>query len=244
MTPEASNRPLAAALWAFAIAVGAAIALGLLSSLVPLVGRHVGVLVALVFLFVPVELAHRRGLSMADIGFTWAPVGKGLTYSLGTLAVVFPVFLFGFVWFYDLVCASESLSVLAPAGWCGRWRGLDGAAWPPLDWAFAEHAAAQVIAVAIPEELLFRGYIHGQCERAFPPRRRVLGGGVGLALVISSVLFALSHLAIGFDPRRLATFFPGLMFGWLRSATGSIAAPVIVHASANVFIRYLSNAFG
>lgn len=66
---------------------------------------------------------------------------------------------------------------------------------------------------------------------------------MGRALVISSALFAVTHLAIGFDPRRLATFFPGLLFGWLRSATGSIAAAVVVHAGANILIDLLQKAF-
>ena len=78
--------------------------------------------------------------------------------------------------------------------------------------------------VALPEELFFRGFLLGLLEQRFPPKRRILGGGVGLALVISAATFALIHLPKDGDPRALATFFPGLLFGWMRSATGSILA--------------------
>ncbi len=47
------------------------------------------------------------------------------------------------------------------------------------------------------------------------------------------------HLPKAGDPRALATFFPGLLFGWLRSATGSIGAAVGVHAASNICVRVL-----
>lgn len=58
------ERPLRTAFIAFAIAVGLVAVLGLLAGGVPLVNEHLGVLVALVFLFVPVEMAWRRGRDM------------------------------------------------------------------------------------------------------------------------------------------------------------------------------------
>jgi membrane protease YdiL (CAAX protease family) len=76
-------------------------------------------------------------------------------------------------------------------------------------------------------------------EKKFPPKRRILGGGVGLALVISAAMFALIHLPKDGDPRALATFFPGLLFGWMRSATGSILGSTITHGCSNILIRLL-----
>jgi membrane protease YdiL (CAAX protease family) len=57
------------------------------------------------------------------------------------------------------------------------------------------------------------------------------------------VLFALGHVLVDFDPRRLATFFPGLLFGWMRSATGNIAAGTFVHAGANLYMDFLQRTF-
>jgi len=38
------------------------------------------------------------------------------------------------------------------------------------------------------------------------------------------------------DPRALATFFPGLLFGWMRSSTKSILAGTLTHASSNILV--------
>jgi membrane protease YdiL (CAAX protease family) len=97
----------------------------------------------------------------------------------------------------------------------------------------------QLVVVALPEELFFRGFLLGLLERRFPPKRRVLGGGIGLALVLSALAFALIHLPKDGDPRALATFFPGLLFGWMRSATGSILASTLTHAGSNIVVKML-----
>ena len=61
--------------------------------------------------------------------------------------------------------------------------------------------------------------------------------------MLSSAIFAVAHLTLTFDARRLAVFFPGLLFGWMRSATGSILAGVIAHTASNVFILALQEVF-
>ena len=58
----------------------------------------------------------------------------------------------------------------------------------------------------------------------------------------AQALFALGHLVV-LQPWRLATFFPGLLFGWLRERTGDVAASVLVHALSNLFIAILEASF-
>jgi membrane protease YdiL (CAAX protease family) len=77
----------------------------------------------------------------------------------------------------------------------------------------------------------------------WPARRKLWGGGIGVALVVSSALFAAAHLVIEFDPRRLAVFFPALLFGWMRSATGSIAAGATTHAASNLLMKVLAMSY-
>ncbi|HLU64833.1 MAG TPA: CPBP family intramembrane glutamic endopeptidase [Kofleriaceae bacterium] len=234
------------ALVAFAVACAAVAALAALGGAVPLVGRNLGALVAVVFLYLPFFFAWRRSEDLASHGFHAAPVGKGLLLGLGAPLVIFPLFAVGFVLFYQEVCQPGQpgwLRQMAPPGSCGAFRGWDGMRAPALDLELLELAFVQVVVIALPEELFFRGFIHGLLERAMPPRRRLWGGGVGWALVLSSALFALGHLASGLDPRRLSVFFPGLMFGWMRSATGSILAGTIAHAASNLFIHVLERMF-
>lgn len=205
----------------------------------PAVGHLGSALVAVLFLYVPVLVAWRRKEDLDDYGFHAEPVRRGLVLAAAVMALIFPVFAVGYVGFYDIACSGSWLEQLVPRNMCNRYGGLAGLHAPELTWKLAEFCAVQLVVVALPEELFFRGFMLGLLERRFPPTRRVLGGGVGLALVLSALAFALIHLPKDGDPRALATFFPGLLFGWMRSATGSILAPTLVHAGSNILIRLL-----
>jgi uncharacterized protein len=240
--PPADRSPAREALLAFALACLLVAVLGAIGRLVPLVQRNLGAFVAVVFLYVPVLWLRRRGEHLEDYGFRAAPVGRGLAIAAAYVAIVFPLFAAAFVGFHHVVCdpaAADWLRALAQPGACPRFRGFAGLHAPVLGWSFVELAFVQLIVIALPEELFFRGYLHALLERRWPARRTLLGGGVGWALVLSSALFALGHLMVEPDPRRLAVFFPGLLFGWMRSATGSILAGTLAHAASNLFITLL-----
>jgi hypothetical protein len=99
---------------------------------------------------------------------------------------------------------------------------------------------AQIIAVALPEEVLYRGYMQDRLTAAFPRRRRILGAEVSLpAIFWTSVLFALTHFLIDPNPARLAVFFPSLLFGWIRAHTSTLAGCIAYHAMCNVLVRIL-----
>ncbi len=237
-------RELKQAFGAFGLAIGLMALLGLLARAVGFVRAEMGSLVAIVFLYLTVVVAKRRGENLVAFGFHLSPRLRSIAIAVTYVAVVLPVFTLGFVIFYDIACTSGSpLAPLASPSLCFEYQGWEGAHWPPLGLDTLLLAFGQVVVVALPEELFFRGLIHELCERALPPKRRVLKGGIGWALVISSTLFAIGHLAVDFDPKRLAVFFPGLVFGWMRSATGSILAGVIAHAASNLFIHILQRVF-
>lgn len=222
------------------------VALGLLGRVIPWVGNQLGAVVAVVFLYVPVFFAWRRKEDLHTYGFHASPLSRGLAFGFGVPLVVFPVFAVGFVVFYDVVCAPDApgyLSQLALPGMCPRYDGWSGIKFPSFDLAFLELAAVQLVVIALPEELFFRGFLHKLIEDRLPAKRKILGGQVGWALIISSALFALGHLTVNFDVRRLAVFFPGLVFGWMRSATGSILASTLAHAASNLFIHILERMF-
>ncbi|HUQ08546.1 MAG TPA: CPBP family intramembrane glutamic endopeptidase [Kofleriaceae bacterium] len=208
----------------------------------PAIGHLGSALVAVVFLYGPVIVAWKRKEDLVDYGFTSDPRGKNLAFAAVALAIILPIFLVVYLGFYDVVCDTPSIRKLAPPGTCGGWDGINYET-PRLGWSFLEFCAVQIVVVALPEELFFRGCLHHLLEQRFPPARRFLGGGIGLALLLSSAAFALVHLPKNGDPRALATFFPGLLFGWMRSATGSIAPSVAVHAASNIWVRLLDLTF-
>src|SRR5690606_18910847 len=87
----AAPRDVRDALVAFAVACAAVAALAALGGAVPLVGRNLGALVAVVFLYLPFFFAWRRSEDLASHGFHAAPVGKGLLLGLGAPLVIFPL---------------------------------------------------------------------------------------------------------------------------------------------------------
>jgi hypothetical protein len=213
----------------------------------PAIGHLGSALVAVLFLYVPVFFAWRRKEDLDTYGFHAAPIKRGLVFAGVAFLIIFPLFVLGYFVFYEVACKSELLAHLVPRGMCTRYGGLDAVHFPNVSLMgnatsqalSLEFCAVQLIVVALPEELFFRGFLLHLLEKRFPPKRRILGGGIGLALVLSSIAFALIHLPKDGDPRALATFFPGLMFGWMRSATGSILAGTITHGGSNILVRML-----
>jgi membrane protease YdiL (CAAX protease family) len=83
---------------------------------------------------------------------------------------------------------------------------------------------ALVAAAPLFEELFFRGFLFKGLELSF---LRPAG-----AVIVTSALFAGTHAQ--YDLYGMATiFFVGLLLGAARLSTGSIFAPMILHASSN-----------
>lgn len=247
-TPEPRSglrEPLLA--WAGATAVASA--LFWIAQGVPLVQRNLHGAIAVVFLYGPALAARLSGrpFEYRAAGLRLDPVALNLKVLGLALAITWPVFLASFLLFYGYVCqpgiprlVQDFAEVFAPV--CAHWRGLGGATWRlPED--FALLALSQVVVVALPEELFFRGYLLGRLEQRWPSTRRLFGAPVGWPLLVSSALFAFGHVLVDFDPQRLAVFFPALAFGWMRARTGSIAAPTTFHALCNLLSAVLHVSF-
>ena len=82
----------------------------------------------------------------------------------------------------------------------------------------------QLLLVALPEEVFFRGYLYDAFEEA------------GREPVVPvALLFAIGHVAIAPYPFRILTFLPGLLLGWGRKRSGNVYAPAIIHFLYNLF---------
>ncbi len=78
--------------------------------------------------------------------------------------------------------------------------------------------------VALPEEVFFRGYVYDAFEEK----------GWGPVLP-AALLFAVGHLLVQPSPYRALTFFPGLLLGWARKASGNIYVPILLHLTFNLY---------
>lgn len=96
--------------------------------------------------------------------------------------------------------------------------------------------ADQVLLIALPEEFFFRGYLQTQLDQVWNRPYRLLGADWGIGLPLAAALFAVCHVPFG-GPARLIVFFPGLLYGWLRERTGTIAVPMLYHAFSNLLMQ-------
>ena len=129
--------------------------------------------------------------------------------------------------------AAGGLVGLALVGLVAAGAALGGGAWiaglgrpaaPFLPWA------AITILVASTEEALLRGRLFDAIRHA---------GGMGAALAVTTVAFALMHVPLygwGVVPLDLAV---GLGLGGLRLATGRVAAPAAAHIVADLATWWL-----
>ena len=244
--PREARRELVAT---WALCVGG-IALAKLASLFEptglLAGNIAGV-AAFLFIALPERKIHGRGERWSDFGLpwwgpadrrTWRAWARGLAVAAAVCAVVFPLF-FAVFWGYSRALPylpQRLASAIAPYG-------ASPAPSFRLPPRFAVTLAVQVLVVALPEELFYRGWMQRTWAASAPERRVcVLGASLGAGFVLTQALFAAGHLVV-LQPWRLATFFPGLLFGWVRERTGDLAAPVLVHALSNVYIAVLEASF-
>ncbi len=161
-------------------------------------------------------------LGLYDLGRTIRaaiPSGARETaFALAVAAIVFPPFVIGF-WIWH-----------GPAH-AFTWR------WPP---EFGSFVLSQFVLVGLPEEALFRGYVQTRLGDHFVTTRRVLGAELSVpAWILAAALFALVHLATEPSVEKLAVFFPGLLFGWLRARRGGIGAAIVFHAASNILAEIL-----
>jgi membrane protease YdiL (CAAX protease family) len=204
----------------------------------PSVKTYAGTLIGLTFLVVTyaavlrhdADVIRRHGLALGGL-LEPEPIDprrllrdtlRALAWAFGLALVVFPPF-----WL----------------GWLRFWK--PESAFAAADFAvIRDDALPQLLAIALPEEAFYRGYLQSALDDAWPARVRVLGAEVGPAILVTSALFALGHVATEFHPNRLGVFFPSLLFGWLRARTGGIGACVLFHAFCNLFADYIAKSYG
>jgi uncharacterized protein len=257
--------------WALAIALlAAATALARLDGTGLLAGNVAGV-AAFLFIWLPDRRLRARDEGWDAYGLAWAGArdprtwrawGRGAAAGVLACAVVFPPFVLPF-W-----KIAEVLPHLR-FGWIHHVIPYADAGAPRFALRLPERLGTmvlvQLLAVALPEELFYRGWMQTSWRRAAeggvgtrralpggegapePPRDAargvtVLGARLGAGFLWTQALFAVGHL-VRFQPWRLATFFPGLLFGWLRERTGGLAAPVVAHALSNLLIATLEASF-
>ena len=176
-----------------------------------------------------VVLLRFNGLGWAELGLGRDHWKSGAAYALGAMALVVTVIAVGVL-----------LPLTRPMFMNNHYATISGAL-----------VASMIIIplqTVIPEELAFRGVLHGALNRAWGFRGVALAGSLmfglwhiatSLGLTSSNVGFTrvfgggfLGMLA-GVSMAVLATGAAGFVFSWLRRRSGSLIAPIALHWSLN-----------
>ncbi|MGV9674865.1 CPBP family intramembrane glutamic endopeptidase [Nocardia sp. NPDC003482] len=176
-----------------------------------------------------VGLMRRRGLGWAELGLSPRHWRRGTVYALGSVGIVLAA-----------VGVGALLPITRPFFLADRYATVSG--------ALVASMIVIPLQTAIPEELAFRGVLHGALDRA---------SGVRGVFAAGSLLFGLWHIAsslgltsgnrglsgilgggvagqvAGIGLAVVATAAAGAVFTWLRRRSGSLLAPIALHWSLN-----------
>ncbi|MFE7744901.1 CPBP family intramembrane glutamic endopeptidase [Nocardia sp. NPDC057455] len=174
-------------------------------------------------------LVRRRGLGWSELGLSPRHWRRGSLYALAAVGLVLAV-----------VAIGAALPLTRPFFLADRYATISG--------ALIASMIVIPLQTVIPEELAFRGVLHGTLHRAYGARGVFAAG---------SLLFGLWHIAssfgltsgnrglsgvigggvagqvIGILLAVLATAAAGVVFTWLRHRSGSLLAPIALHWSVN-----------
>lgn len=145
---------------------------------------------------------------------------SSLRWTFACAMLFFPAFWVGFV------------------GWWSPPRGFD---WPPPPGI--DLVLTQILGIAVPEEMFYRGYVQTALDDAFRWRFQLFGAPLGAGVILGSIVFALGHFATHAHVARLAVFFPSLVFGWLRARSGGVGAAILFHATCNLYSAWLTDGY-
>lgn len=176
-----------------------------------------------------VALVRCNGLSWAELGLSRAHWKSGIGYALAAVLVVVSV-----------IAVGALLPWTRPMFLNNHYATVSG--------AVVASMLVIPLQTVIPEELAFRGVLHGALHRAWGFRGVAAAGSLlfglwhvatSLGLTSSNVGFTrlfgggfLGMLA-GVTLAVLATGAAGFVFSWLRRRSGSLIAPIALHWSLN-----------
>ncbi len=189
---------------------------------IPFIAQTLPLWAAALFLYLPLSLLYYTRKRPEEWGITFS----GLGFSLKVVTIVSLLSLPAFVLLYRLY-----------QHWLLQYHAPTALVFS-LDWFFL--LTYHFFCVAFPEEVFYRGYMQSRLNEAFPKRINVFSAPLGFSWLLTAVLFALGHYLVLARWNSLATFFPGLVFGWLRERTNSIVASTIFHALCNGTILLLT----
>jgi uncharacterized protein len=180
----------------------------------PALKPYTEIIISSAWLYLPVILLLVNRVTFEDLALKKLSVGQSIVWFAIACAAVFPVFYF--------ICWLGATQIM---GWKFKF------AMPDIFWKMA---LSQLLLVALPEELFFRGYLQSRFNQILGKNWKFLSAQIGPGILVTAFLFAFAHFMIKPSADRLLVFFPALLFGFLREKTDSLIAPILFHFACNL----------
>jgi len=213
-----SIKPLLEVIGVFAAVI---VGIKIMLALVGIWAKALPLIVPLVWIYLPIAILMRTRRDFSRYGLTTANLGGNAALAVAVAAIVIPLFVLGYYVFHGAVLSRDIQ--------------------PAFGWNTLLGAVTQLVVIAFPEEIFFRGYVQSRLDDLFEKRWSVLGTKIGWSIVLTSLIFAAGHVIIRPHPFRAFVFFPSLLFGWMRERSGSVTSSGIFHGIANITVLILES---
>ena len=219
--------------------------------------------VPLLFIYAPVVLCHWRGADSWAYRLSiprfrdWDAWGAAARLAARVAAVILVPWLIGYHLYHaflpHILRFGKRAWTTGVVDWGWLWPrnqslvdmlGSVGPSFSELPEQFGTLVLYQIFFVAIPEEFFYRGYLQTRLNEVHVRRWSVLGAQIGVGAVVANLLFAFGHSLVQPQWWHFATFFPGLLFVWLRERSGSVVPGALFHAFCNVCVITLDSTYG
>lgn len=97
---------------------------------------------------------------------------------------------------------------------------------------------SNLLIVALPEEIFFRGFIQSKLMEKWPISNQAKLP-LHKATILTNLLFAFAHFVGTWQPLRLLTFFPGMLFSDLTLKHRSVLPAILFHFLCNLLGLWL-----
>jgi uncharacterized protein len=191
-----------------------------LFTFIPLVENNLSLITAILLLYVPIFIGIRKREKIVFIDRSLKDFFESIKLFCVFSAIIFPLFLLGNHLYQSVVFNTSYHAQTFP------------------DWI--NFILYEIIVIATPEEFFFRGYFQGKMNLLFEKKWKLLGATIGPGLVLTSLIFALSHSVISWQWWHIFIFFPSMAFGWLKEKSGTITAGILFHATCNLVAQWIA----
>ena len=178
------------------------------------VRRNQGLFIAAIWLYLPLLAAWLKKIEFASLGLGRPPVWLSLALVGLWVLISYPPFYLAWGW-VQVYHFGQTFQLARPQG-------------------LLNLILVQTLAIALPEEVFFRGYLQSRLNLICGRPWRLWSAEIGPGLFATALVFTLCHLLISVNWLRIAIFFPALLFGWMRERTNSLLAPILFHALSNL----------